>query len=97
MTNCLNTTNEGREKLSEAIHPYDFTCRPQILLPKKNKEYENLIKEFGKLTGIFGLLNTSLNVHGYPIVGDEKEAINVFKKTQLDGLLLENYFIEKKI
>lgn len=95
MTNCVDTKKLGKICLSEAIHNYDETCRPQILLSNINPDYEDLINSFGKITGIYGILNTSLNIHGYPIVGDEFEAINIFKKTSLDGLILKDYFVEK--
>ena len=96
MTNCLETTPIGRKKLSAAIHPYDYTCRPQILEKGQNKEFEKIISEFGKLSGVYALLNTSFNLHGFPIVNDVKDAWNVFLKTNIDGLLLENYLILKK-
>ena len=95
MTNCVHTKKLGKICLSEAIHNYDETCRPQILLKNINPDYEDLINSFGKITGIYGILNTSLNIHGYPIVGNEFEAINIFKKTNLDGLILRDYFVEK--
>ena len=96
MTNCLETTPMGREKLSAAIHPYDYTCRAQIIEKGQNKEFEKIISEFGKLSGVYALLNTSFNLHGFPIVNDVKDAWNVFLKTNIDGLLLENYLILKK-
>ena len=96
MTNCLETKNLGKSLLSAAIHPYDKTCRPQILIKKDNPFYYSLISHFGKKTGIYGLLNTSFNLHGYPIVNNSSDAIRVFKETNLDGLILSNYLIIKK-
>jgi len=96
MTNCLETTPMGRKKLSAAIHPYDYTCRPQIIEKGQNKEFEKIISEFGRFSGVYALLNTSFNLHGFPIVNDVEDAWNVFLKTNIDGLLLENYLILKK-
>ena len=79
------------EKLKAGIHPYDNTCRPQIVTRKDNLEYYNLIKKFGENTSIYALLNTSFNLHGYPLVNNEKDAVKVFEMTDLDGLILENY------
>ena len=31
MTNCLNTKREFISKIVAAVHPYDGTCRPQIV------------------------------------------------------------------
>ena len=55
-----------------------------------------LIEEFYKITGTGALLNTSFNLHGYPIVNTIKDAIYVFKNSELDGLLLNNFFVVKK-
>ena len=95
MTNCFETIDLGKERLTEAIHPYDFICRPQILVKNVNNDYNDLIERFAKLTNIYGVLNATLNIHLHPIARDEKEAINIFLKTDLDSLLLENYFIKK--
>ena len=59
MTNCVFTTHEGKQNLMAAIHPYDETCRPHIIANGQNDNYRNLIMEFGKITGIYALLNTS--------------------------------------
>ena len=68
----------------------------KIALKNANKDYENLILEFSKLSNIEAILNTSLNIHGYPIVKDARDAIYVFKKTDLDGLILDNLLVLKK-
>ena len=96
MTNCVESTKLGQKKLIAALHPYDMTCRPQILLKNINSEYENLIHEFGKKSGIYGLLNTSFNIHGKPLVNNFDDAIQVFKKTDLDALIINNYILIKK-
>ena len=31
MTNCVESTKLGEKNLIAALHPYDMTCRPQIL------------------------------------------------------------------
>jgi carbamoyltransferase len=55
-----------------------------------------LIKKFGDKSNTYALLNTSFNLHGYPLVNNENDAIKVFEMTDLDGLILENYLIIKK-
>ena len=95
MTNACATTTLGAEKLQAAIHPYDESCRPQILLNESNPEYWELINTFGKLSGIYALLNTSLNFHGKPVVGDPQEALKIFRESNLDGILLGNSLIYK--
>ena len=82
--------------LQAALHPYDKTCRPQILLKNVNKNYEDLILDFEKITRVAALLNTSFNLHGEPIVNTAEDAIDVFIKTDLDGLILNSTLILKK-
>ncbi len=96
MTNCVRTNNFGSLKLEAALHPHDKTCRPQILNKEDNKEYYDLIKEFGKVSGVYSLLNTSFNIHGMPIVNDYKDAFKVLDNTNLDGLIMYKTLILKK-
>ena len=96
MTNCVRSNNLGKEKLCAAIHPQDKTCRPQILRKSDNKEYYDLINCFGKISGVYGLLNTSFNIHGMPIVNNLSDAFNVLKSTELDGLVIPGALIIKK-
>jgi len=95
MTLCAETTNIGIKNLKAAIHPYDYTCRPQIVFKETNPKYYELISHFGKITGVYALLNTSLNHHGKPIVSDFKDALDVFDKSDLDGIILGDYFLNK--
>ena len=87
---------EISKKLSAAIHPYDETCRPQIVTKIINSDYYDLIERFGKMSKTYALLNTSFNLHGSPLVNDEEDAVNVFKRTDLDALILGKYLIIKK-
>ena len=96
MTNCVDSTKLGKDKLKAALHPYDLTCRPQILNTGINPRYEDLINKFGKISKTYGLLNTSFNLHGLPIVNNSYDAIEVFLKTKIDCLILDKYFIIKK-
>ena len=96
MTKCLDTNDVGKTKLAAAVHPYDNTCRPQIMLKNQNPEFEDLINKFGKISNVYALLNTSFNLHGKPIVNTANDAIKIFLKTDLDGLILGNYLIFKK-
>ncbi len=96
MTIAFESTPLGRNHLKAAIHNYDETVRPQMLKKKDNINYYNLIKEFEKISGISALLNTSYNLHGYPIVCNAKDAVKTFKKTQIDILQLNNIVIIRK-
>jgi carbamoyltransferase len=89
--------NEEYKKIKAGTHPYDRTCRPQILKKESNPEYYNLINEFYKITGIPGLLNTSLNLHGDPICSTIEDVEHTFSNSGLNYLYInDNILIKKK-
>ena len=96
MTLALDSTALAKEHLKAAIHPNDFTVRPQLVSPQTNEDYYQLIKAFEKKTGIGALLNTSLNLHGSPIACNAKDAIEVLVKSGLDGMILPGVLLLKK-
>ena len=95
MTMGFDTTPLGKKKLTAACHPFDKTVRPQMVKKETNYKYYNLIKEFKKLTGIGGILNTSFNLHGEPIVYSPRDAVKTFKKSGLSYLNIDNLLITK--
>ena len=97
MTCLFDSTNLAKEHLISAIHPIDYTMRPQIVDKENNEEYYDLIFKFKQITGIGGLLNTSFNLHGEPNVSSYKDAINTVENSKLKYLVLENYLVEKII
>jgi len=82
------------EDMVAASH-IDHTARPQTVTKKQNKKYYEIIQEFGKITKVPILINTSFNVMGEPMVHRPKEAINDFLKTKMDYLVLGNYLVKK--
>lgn len=96
MTVTFDSTPKARNQLRAAMHPYDFTVRPQFVQKDWNSSYWTVIREFEKLTGIGAVLNTSFNLHGYPIVKGPKEAMYAFENSGLEYLAMENYLIAKK-
>jgi len=95
MTMAFDSTELAQKELIAALHPADLTVRPQILQEKRNPGYYSIIKEFEKLTGVGGILNTSFNLHGYPIVLGPEAAIFTFENSDLDGVLIGDYYIER--
>lgn len=78
------------------LHAFDKTCRPQILRREDNPEYWDILQAFKQRTGVGCLVNTSFNLHGEPIVLDAEDAARVFELSSLDGLLLDDTYIEKR-
>ena len=95
MTIGFQTTELGYDKMIAACHPADKSARPQILEKHHNPKLYELILEFYKLTNCAAVLNTSFNLHGYPIVNTPKDAFHVFENSGLDILLLNNFLIKK--
>jgi carbamoyltransferase len=93
---ALRTTERGRQALCAAVHPYDLTARPQVLDAGDNLEYYKLLKRFEAATEIGGVLNTSFNLHGHPIVCSPADAFETFAGSELQFLAIENYLISKK-
>jgi len=95
MSFCPKVREEWREKLASVTH-VDNTARVQTVTYEQNEWLYNLLIEFEKLSGVGVLLNTSFNVNGKPILSTYLDAFNIFDNTQLDCLLLENYYIRKE-
>jgi carbamoyltransferase len=49
-----------------------------------------------RATGIGAILNTSFNLHGYPMVGTPQMALWTLENSKLDGLVPGNYLIMKE-
>lgn len=93
----FDSTLDGKNKLKSAVHQYDNTLRPQVIRKSWNPSYYKLVEEFKKQTGIGGLLNTSFNLHGYPIVYTPEDALFVFENSGLKFLSLGPFLISKRV
>ena len=86
-----------KKELIEGVVHVDGTARIQTVTKEQNPKYHDLIYEFYKLTGIPLIINTSFNAAGDPIVESVTDAINSFLKMNLDGLVCNNVYIERKV
>jgi carbamoyltransferase len=78
-----------------AITHVDGTARVQTVNAKQNPRYYRLIKEFGRITGIDCVLNTSFNIRGEPIINTVDEAIKCLMTTGLDALFVGDCLVVK--
>ena len=92
----FNTTELAQTELAAGLHQSDFTCRPQLVEKNANPEYYDLIEKFKNKTGISGVLNTSFNIHGYPIVNGPEDALWTLQNSDLDAIQIGNYLVTKK-
>lgn len=97
MTMAFESVEANRRDFMSAMHPADKTVRPQIVKEVDNPNYYGLLKEFEKLTGRGVLLNTSFNLHGMPVVLGPKEAIFTLLNSGLDGLVMEDILVLRKV
>ncbi len=95
MAVTFDSTPLARRELKAAMHPYDFTLRPQLVDSQMNPGYHRMIREFEKLTGIGAVLNTSFNLHGEPVVLGPAEALKAFEESGLPHLAMGHYLISK--
>lgn len=96
MTVAFETTALAHHDLSATLHQADLTARPQILTRAANTSYHELITECERISQVGALLNTSFNIHGEPIVQAAADAIDVLRRSDLDALVLDDYFIERQ-
>jgi carbamoyltransferase len=96
MSFCPKVRLEWRDKLAAITH-VDNTARVQTVTREQNEFLYDLLTEFEKKTGVGVLLNTSFNVNGKPILSTYKDAFIIYNNTELDCLLLEDYYIRKEI
>lgn len=81
--------------LRAAVHPYDLTLRPQVVQEEWNPEFYRLLKAFEARTGRGGILNTSFNLHGFPIVNTADDALDVLERSGLEFLALGQWLVTK--
>jgi carbamoyltransferase len=88
-------TTERRGDLRAAIHASDFTARPEVVYRDWNPSFHRVLKQYEARTGRGGLLNTSFNLHGFPIVNSPEDAVDVLERSGLRHLALGPYLVTK--
>lgn len=78
-----------------AVRHVDNTARIQTVNRQQHPLYYDLLKEFGKRTGVPVLVNTSFNTRGEPVVCSPRDAIECFWSSPLDALIIGSYILEK--
>jgi carbamoyltransferase len=89
-------TKDNFRDLIAAVHNADLTCRAQILAREHNPPMHDILSAFERRTGGGVILNTSFNLHGFPIVRTAEEAIGVLRDSGLEYLQVGDYLVHKK-
>jgi carbamoyltransferase len=95
MTFAYPVRPEKRKVIPAPTH-VDGTARLQTVSRTANPLYWKLLRAFGEQTGVPVLLNTSFN-DNEPIVCRPEEALDCFRRTQMDSLVMGNFILEKKL
>ena len=87
--------NKEKKRIIPAVVHVDDSCRAQSVSQELNPSFWNLINEFKNLTEVPVLLNTSFNIKGQPIVNNPEDAIQCFKKYNIDYLVMDSLLVKK--
>lgn len=86
---------EQWQKKIPAVTHVDGSGRLQTIRRHQNPLYYGLIKEFGRLSGIPILINTSFNIRGEPIVCTPYDAYKCMMGTGIDYLIMDRFLIKR--
>ena len=81
----------GKAHLIPAAVHFDGTARLQTVGRSTNPLLHAVIEEFAGLTGVPVVLNTSFNLHE-PIVETPADAVSCYLRTQMDVLVIGNFY-----
>jgi len=82
--------------LIPAVTHVDNSARIQTVHKETNQLFYNLLDAFEKITNVPILVNTSFNVRGEPIVCNPEDAFRCFMGTDIDILVIENFYLKKE-
>ena len=89
MTAAVAARSTRRHQIPAVVHQ-DGTSRVQEVHRSEAEDVWLLLTAFGDETGLPVLLNTSLNGRGHPIVRTADEAYELFERSSLDVLVIED-------
>ena len=92
----IDRINAVRSTIPAVTH-VNYSARVQTVHRETNELYWSLLRKFENITGCPLLINTSFNVRGEPIVCSPQNALNCFKRSEIDYLVMENLVIEKSL
>lgn len=94
----MTTAFRVRERyrgLMEGVSNVDGTCRPHFV-GEENLRYRDLLRHIRNRIGMGVVLNTSFNIHGEPMVCTPDDALDMFERTDVGHLFLEDFWVRKK-
>jgi carbamoyltransferase len=95
MTFSFRVRPEVRSSLAAITH-VDGTTRPQTVSRQHLPRYHELLRRFRELTGLPGVLNTSFNRAGEPIVCTPADAFACYLGSGMDALAIGGFLAVKE-
>lgn len=95
MTMAYQVAAPFREHLA-GVTSIDGTCRPQLVPDAEGSLFAQLLHEAGRRWGVAAVLNTSMNIHGEPLVCTPAQALDVFLRSGADALAIGPYCLETR-
>lgn len=92
----IQIVNQIRSELPSITH-VDYSARLQSVndTDNANPSFHKLLQKVKEKNGYGVLINTSFNVRGEPIVCTPNDAYRCFMRTEMDVLVLGNYYLLK--
>jgi carbamoyltransferase len=95
MVFTFDSIPEKVSAFAAGVHPYDGTARPQEVMEGHNPRYHDLIQYYGAITGEEIILNTSFNLHGFPIAYTPQQALATLDNSGLQHLAVGSFLVSK--
>lgn len=94
MTCTFQVKAEYQKSLENIVH-IDGSVRPQIVRKHEQPIIYELLQEIKSITGLGVCINTSFNLHEFPIANSPKDAINILKAGGIDYLVLGDLLLSQ--
>ena len=91
----IDQLNIKRSNVPAVTH-VDYSSRIQTVHKDTNPLYYKLLKKFNEKTKCPLIINTSFNIRGEPIVNTPSDAFNCFMGTEMDTLVIGNFYLSKE-
>ena len=94
MTTAYMVSPDCRQ-LMAGVTGVDGSCRPQIVPDSSSTAFAALLHDVRARLGAGVVLNTSLNIHGEPMVCQPSEAVDVYIRSGADALAIGSYLLTR--
>lgn len=94
MSTSVGVREIFRNIAPRAVH-VDGSVRPHVVDDHFLSFYK-LIRSFGDITGLYALINTSLNRKGEPIAYSPSDALEVYEGSSVDAIVIGDFLLQKE-